>query len=180
MKCTNIGFFPSALHSHPALSRSVWMLLCLFCDSIHILNHIDIWLILAKSEQMVVLHRYVVLAHKKYLGLRLNARKVCFLQYREPLIWAWCGIQPRCRHVCPLLGSSRSHGSQESERRPVTHCQAVSETAGSDSSCIQSDIYIYIWPAVHETHTVVAQEQEVLLEGKPTPHTRLHGDAYVP
>ncbi len=41
-------------------------------------------------------------------------------------------------------------------------------------------IYIYIWPAVHETHTVVAQEQGVLLEGKPTPHTRLQGDAYVP
>ncbi len=33
---------------------------------------------------------------------------MCFLHYREPLIWGWCGIRPRCRHVCPLLGSSRS------------------------------------------------------------------------
>ncbi len=35
-------------------------------------------------------------------------RRVCFLHYREPLILVWCGIWPRCRHVCPLLGSSRS------------------------------------------------------------------------
>ncbi len=28
------------------------------------------------------------------------------------------------------------HGTKESERRPVTHCQAVSETARSDGSCV--------------------------------------------
>ncbi len=48
------------------------------------------------------------------------------------------------------------HGSQESGRRPVTHCQAVSKTAGSDGSCVQRDTY---WPAVHETPTVLAQDQ---------------------
>ncbi len=31
--------------------------------------------------------------------------------------------------------------SQEGERRPVTHCQAVSEAAGSDGSCVQRDTY---------------------------------------
>ncbi len=31
------------------------------------------------------------------------------------------------------------HCSCESERRPVTHCKAVSETAGSDGSCVQRD-----------------------------------------
>ncbi len=41
-----------------------------------------------------------------------------------------------------------SHDSRESERRPVTHCQAVSKTAGSDGSCVQRDTF---WPAVHET-----------------------------
>ncbi len=51
-------------------------------QGIRILNHIDIWLILAESEQMAVQHRDVVLAHTKELGLRLNARKVCFFQYR--------------------------------------------------------------------------------------------------
>ncbi len=32
-KFTYTGFFLSALHSHPALSRSVWMLFWLLCDS---------------------------------------------------------------------------------------------------------------------------------------------------
>ncbi len=63
------------------------------------------------------------------------------------------------------------HGSQESERRPVTHCQAVPETAGSDGSCVQRDIF---WPAVHETPTVVAQDQGVLPEGKPASHDQDH------
>ncbi len=62
-------------------------------------------------------------------------------------------------------------GSQESERRPVTHCQAVSEAAGSDGSCVQHDTY---WPAVHETPTVVAQDQGVLPEGKPASHHQGH------
>ncbi len=39
------------------------------------LNYIDIWLILAQSEQMAVRHRDVILAHMKELGLRLNAKK---------------------------------------------------------------------------------------------------------
>ncbi|KAI2647437.1 Transposon Ty3-G Gag-Pol polyprotein [Labeo rohita] len=44
-------------------------------QGIRILNYIDDWLILAQSEQMVVQHRDVVLAHMKKLGLRLNAKK---------------------------------------------------------------------------------------------------------
>ncbi len=55
------------------------------------------------------------------------------------------------------------HVSQESKRRLVTHCQAVSKTAGSDVSCVQRDTF---WPALHETPTVVAQDQGVLPEGK--------------
>ncbi len=60
-----------------------------------------------------------------------------------------------------------SHYSQESQRRPVTHCQAVSKTVGSDGSCVQRDTF---WPAVHETPKVVAQDQGVLPEGKPALH----------
>ncbi len=48
------------------------------------------------------------------------------------------------------------HRSREGEKRPVTHCEAVSETAGSDGSCVQRDTY---WPAVYEIPTVVAQDQ---------------------
>ncbi len=43
-------------------------------QGIRILNYIDYWLILAQSEQLVVRHRDVVLAHMKDLGLRLNAK----------------------------------------------------------------------------------------------------------
>ncbi len=42
-------------------------------QGIHNLNYIDVWLILAQSEQMAV--RDVILAHMKELGLRLNAKK---------------------------------------------------------------------------------------------------------
>ncbi|KAI2645959.1 Retrovirus-related Pol polyprotein from transposon 17.6 [Labeo rohita] len=51
---------------------------------------------------------------------------------------------------------------QESQRRPVTHCQAVPTTAGSDGSCVERDTF---WPAVHETPTVVAQNQRVSPRG---------------
>ncbi|KAI2650264.1 Adenylosuccinate synthetase [Labeo rohita] len=61
------------------------------------------------------------------------------------------------------------HCSRESERRPVTHCKAVSTTAGSDGSCVQRDTF---WPPLHETPTVVAQDQAVLPEGKPVSHIK--------
>ncbi|KAI2668213.1 Transposon Ty3-I Gag-Pol polyprotein [Labeo rohita] len=63
------------------------------------------------------------------------------------------------------------HCSNKSERRPVTHCKAVPATAGSDGSCVQRDTF---WPAVHETPTVVAQDQGVLPEGKPIPRDQGH------
>ncbi|KAI2657234.1 hypothetical protein H4Q32_021341 [Labeo rohita] len=56
-------------------------------------------------------------------------------------------------------------------RRPVTHCEAVSKTAGSDGSCVQRDTF---WPAVHETPTVVVQDQGVISEGKPITHDQGH------
>ncbi len=56
------------------------------------------------------------------------------------------------------------HGSQESERRPVTHCQAVPETAGSDGSCVQCDIF---WLVVHETPTVGAKTKGFSPRGNP-------------
>ncbi len=71
----------------------------------------------------------------------------------------------------PCSDRVNPHSSQKSERRPVTHCQAVSETAGSDGSYVQCDNY---WPAVHETPTVVAQDQGVLPEGKPALHDQGH------
>ncbi len=65
--------------------------------------------------------------------------------------------------VVPCSDRVDSHHSQESQRRPVTHDQAVSNTAGSDGSSIQRDTF---WPAVHETPTVVAQVQGFLPKGE--------------
>ncbi|KAI2656086.1 Transposon Ty3-G Gag-Pol polyprotein [Labeo rohita] len=44
-------------------------------QGIRILNYIDDWLILARSQELALRHRDVVLAHLRSLGLRLNAKK---------------------------------------------------------------------------------------------------------
>ncbi len=114
----------------------------------------------SSSERMAVRHRDIVLAHFKELGLRLNVRKVCFSSTENlflGVVW-----DPTTTYV-PCSDRVNPHVSQESKRRPVTHCQAVSKTAGSDVSCIQRDT---LWPAAHETPTVVAQNQGFLPEGK--------------
>ncbi len=41
----------------------------------------------------------------------------------------------------------------------------------NDVSCVQRDTF---WPAVHETPIVVAQDQGVIPEGKPTLHDQGH------
>ncbi len=63
------------------------------------------------------------------------------------------------------------HCIRESQKRPVTYCQTVSETVGSDGSCVQRDTF---WPAVHETPTMVTQDQGVLPKGKPALHDQGH------
>ncbi|KAI2646275.1 Gag-Pro-Pol polyprotein [Labeo rohita] len=132
---------------------------------IRILNYIDNWLILAQSEHKAVQHRDVVLAHMKELGLRLNAKKKDHLSRRGVGFDHDAGMFVTCSDRVDL------HCSQESERRPVTHCEAVPATAGSDGSSVQR---VTFWPAVHETPTVVAQDQGVLPEGKPTSHDQGH------
>ncbi len=134
---------------------------------IRILNYIDDWLILAQSERIAAQHRDVVLAHMEVLGLRLNAKKSAFSITENHLPWCGVGFDHDAGTFVPCSDRVDPRGSQESERRPVTHCQAVSEAAGSDGSCVQLDTY---WPAVHETPTVVAQDQGVLPEGKPASH----------
>ncbi len=102
--------FPFSLAlSHRTFTKSVDAALGpLRLQGFRILNYIGDWLILAQSEQLAVRHWDVVLAQMKDLGLRLNAKKSVFFKYRGPLIRAWCGIRPQCRHVYLLLESSRS------------------------------------------------------------------------
>ncbi len=143
LRCTlgakriNIGLFPSALHSHP----------------------------ISSSERMAVRHRYVVLAHMKELGLRLNAREVCFSSTENHLSGRGVGSGHDAGTYVPYSDCVNPHVSQEIKRRQF------SKTAGSDVSCVQSDTF---WPAVLETPTVVAQDQEVLPKGKPTLHDQNH------
>ncbi len=87
------------------------------------------------------------------------------------LSWCGAGFDHDAGTYVPWSDRVDPHGSQESEGRPVSHCQAVSEAAGSDGSCVQRDTY---WPAVHETPTVVAQDQGVLPKGKPASHDQGH------
>lgn len=61
------------------------------------------------------------------------------------------------------------HRSRKRERRLVTDCQSI--CAGFDGSCLQCDTS---WPAVYETPTVVAKDQGVLPEWKPTSHDQGH------
>ncbi len=105
-------------------------------------------------------------------GVETKRQEKCAFSITEDHL-SGCGVgfDPNAGTSVPCSDRVEPHGSQESERMPVTHCQAVSETAGSDDSCVQCHT---IWPAVHEAPTVVAQDQGVLPEGKPASHDQGH------
>ncbi len=48
--------------------------------------------------------------------------------------------------------------------RPRYHCKAVPNTAGAHGSCVQRNNF---WPSVHESPTVVVENQGVFLERNP-------------
>ncbi len=106
------------------------------------------------------------------VGVKTERQEECAFSITEDHL-SWCGVgfDHDAGTYVPCSDRVDPHGSQESERRPVTHFQAVSEAAGSDGSCVQCDSY---WPAVHETPTVVAQDQGVLPDGKPASHDQGH------
>ncbi len=106
------------------------------------------------------------------VGVKTKRQEECAFSITENhLSWGSVGFDHDAGTFVPCSDRVDPRGSQESGRRPVTHCQAVSEAAGSDGSCVQRDAY---WPAVHETPTVVAQDQGVLPEGKPASHDQGH------
>ncbi len=106
------------------------------------------------------------------VGVKTEPQEKCAFSITENhLSGGGVGFDHDAGTYVPCSDRVDPHDSQEGERRPVTHCQAVSEAAGSDGSCVQRDSY---WPAVHETPTVVAQDQGVLPEGKPASHDQGH------
>ncbi|KAI2645737.1 enzymatic polyprotein [Labeo rohita] len=108
-------------------------------------------------------HVSILPQHKKFLRFAFTGKAY---KYRRTtylgVVWDSTTMQAR-------LSPARIESiltAVTSVRRPVTHCKAVPATAGSDGSCVQRDTF---WPAVHETPTVVAQDQGVLPKGKPGP-----------
>ncbi|KAL0151737.1 hypothetical protein M9458_052963, partial [Cirrhinus mrigala] len=91
-KFLSVGFFHPALHSHPTLLPSVWMLLWLLWTPEH--PHTGLYqqlLIIDRFRALGVRHRDVVLAHMKVLGLRLNAKKTTYLG----VVWDLTTMQAR-------------------------------------------------------------------------------------
>ncbi|KAI2645069.1 hypothetical protein H4Q32_028444 [Labeo rohita] len=131
---------------------------------IRILNCIDDWLILAQSEHMAVQHRDVVLAHLKELGLRLNGKKSVLspLQRTTYLGVVWDSTMMQA-HLSPArIESILTAVTRVKEGRSLTVKQ-FQRLLGPNGTCVQCDTF---WPAVHETPTVVAQDQGVLPEGE--------------
>ncbi len=107
----------------------------------------------------------------KRVGVKTKCQEKCAVSITEDhLFRRGLGFDHDAGTFVSCSDQVDSHYIQESQRRPVTHCQAVSKTAGSDGSFVQRDTFL---PAVHETPTVVAQDQGVLPEGK----TALHDQA---
>ncbi len=73
---------------------------------------------------MAVRHRDVVLAHMKELGLRLNAKK-SVISPLQSTTYLGVGFDPDAGTFVLCSDRVDSHYGQESQRRPVTHCQAV-------------------------------------------------------
>ncbi|KAI2651123.1 Transposon Ty3-G Gag-Pol polyprotein [Labeo rohita] len=135
-------------------------------QGIRILNYIDDWLILAQSEMVAVrsASRCRSRSHEG-AGVETERQEKCaFSTTENHLSGRGVGFDHDAGTVVSCSDRVDPHCSQESEGRPVTHCEAVPATAGSDGSSVQRDTF---WPAVHETPTVVAQDQGVLPRGNP-------------
>lgn len=77
---------------------------------IRILNYMDDWLILAKSREVALQHKNIVLAHLLFLGLRLNAKK-SVLSHAQRMTYlgiVWDSITMRA-HLSPARIEAIQH-----------------------------------------------------------------------
>ncbi len=136
-------------------------------QGIGILNYINDWLILAQSEQMAVRQRDVVLGHMKLLGLRLNAKKSVLSPLHRTtylgVVWHSTTMQAR-------LSPARIESI-------LTVVRRVRE--GLSFTVKQLKKLLGLMAAVSNVIPfgllyMVAQDQGVLPEGKPTSHDQGH------
>ncbi len=105
--------------------HSVWILFWLLHDP-RASAYID-WLMLAQLELEAIRHRDVVLAHMKELGVKTKRQERCVFSITEDhLSWCGLGFDHDVGMVFPCSVRLETPDSQEGERRPVTHYQAVS------------------------------------------------------
>ncbi len=106
------------------------------------------------------------------VGVTVKRLKECAFSTTEDH-FPWRGMGLNVDAGAPVTGTYRVHpvGCEKNKARPITHCQTVSETVRSYGSSIQRDTF---WTAVHETSTVVAQDQKVFPEGQPLSHDQGH------
>ncbi len=105
-------------------------------------------------------------------GVLAKRQKECaFSTIEDHLPWRGMGLN--VDPGTPVTGTYRVHpvSCEKNKARPVTHCQTVSETVRAYGSSIQRDTF---WTAVHETSTVVAQDQRVFPEGQRLSHDQGH------
>ncbi len=136
-------------------------------QGIGILNYINDWLIIAQSEQMAVRHRDVVLSHIKLLGLRLNAKESVLSPLHRT---TYLGMVWHSTTMQACLSPARIESI-------LTVVRRVRE--GLSFTVKQLKKLLGLMAAVSNVIPfgllyMVAQDQGVLPEGKPTSHDQGH------
>ncbi|KAI2653826.1 Gag-Pol polyprotein [Labeo rohita] len=124
-------------------------------QGIRILNYIDDWLILARSQELALRHRDVVLAHLRSLGLRLNAKNNVF--------GGCMGLDHNAGTTVSCAGRIQSKHPKECQARSESYSSLLSKSFRSHGSCIHGDTF---GPSAHETVSVVAQSQGISSKGQ--------------
>ncbi len=85
------------------------------------------------------------------VGVKTKCKEKCaFFITEDHLSGRGVGFDHDAGTVVSYSDRVDPHCSHESQRRPVTQCKAVSETSGSDDSCVQRDTF---WPAAHDPYS---------------------------
>ncbi len=128
-------------------------------QGIRILNYIDDWLILAQTQELVLRHWDVVLAHLESLGLRLNAKKSVLSPAQRTtylgVVWNSVTMQAQLSPACVKSILNALKNIKLGQR---IYCSLPSEGSRSHGSCIHGDT---LGSPTHGIVSVVAQSQGI-------------------